>query len=191
MMSATQLTGAPATELQTGTARHVSPFRDADPIDGTAAVRRATAFIMSRVSEPLSVSRIAQAAGLSIRTLYRLIQREHGVSPMVLLRQERLARARTELEAPSPSTTVTRTALHWGFQHLGRFSGEYARQFGEPPSDTLRRARRSHAGLAAAPRAPAPTAAFVGASRVGALTRPRKGIAPALHAVGHDAACMS
>lgn len=104
------------------------------------AARRAIDFMMSRLGEPLSVQRVARASALSVRTLHRVIQREYGVSPMALLRRARLARVRMDLEAPGPGTTVTRTAMHWGFSHLGRFSADYARQFGEPPSETLRRA---------------------------------------------------
>jgi len=94
-----------------------------------------------RLGEPLSVAQVATAANLSPRTLHRMIRRQHGVSPMVLLRRLRLAKVRAELEAPRTETTVTRAALQWGFTHLGRFSADYARRFGEPPSRTLRRAR--------------------------------------------------
>jgi AraC-like DNA-binding protein len=123
------------------------------PPAGADAGRRAIDFIMGRLGEPLSVSSIASASGVSVRTFHRIIRRDHGVSPMVLLRRVRLAKARHELLAPGPATTVTRTALHWGFGHLGRFSRDYARHFGESPSDTLRLARRGLAGLASEARA--------------------------------------
>jgi AraC-like DNA-binding protein len=41
-----------------------------------------------------------------------------------------------------PEWRVTRTALAFGFAHLGRFSASYRRMFGETPSETLRRVRR-------------------------------------------------
>jgi len=99
------------------------------------------ALMRTRLSEPLSIEGIALACGTSHRTLHRAIVREHGVSPMALLRRERLTMARDELRRPMASTTVTQVALHWGFDHLGRFSRYYAREFGELPSDTLRHAR--------------------------------------------------
>jgi len=37
---------------------------------------------------------------------------------------------------------VTQIALAHGFTHMGRFSVEYQRQFGESPSVTLRRRPR-------------------------------------------------
>ena len=36
---------------------------------------------------------------------------------------------------------VARLALDYGFAHLGRFSQDYRKLFGEPPSQTLRRSR--------------------------------------------------
>lgn len=127
------------------------------------AVRQAIEFMTERLGEPLSVSQVALAAHLSPRTLHRVIRRGYGVSPMALLRRLRLAKVRAELEAPRPETTVTRAALQWGFTHLGRFSADYARVFGEAPSCTLRRAR--HAGrpvtihrMAAPPGTPHPDA---------------------------------
>jgi transcriptional regulator GlxA family with amidase domain len=95
------------------------------------------------------VARLASAAGLSGRTLNRVIQRESGLSPMALLRRVRLAQARLELDAPGPGTTVTKVALDCGFTHLGRFSLDYAQHFGEPPSETLRRARQRQGQRAA------------------------------------------
>ncbi|MCU0257226.1 MAG: helix-turn-helix transcriptional regulator [Vicinamibacterales bacterium] len=102
----------------------------------------------SRISEPLSVARIATACGTSHRTLHRALRREYGLSPMALLRRERLAMARAALCWPTEATTVTQVALSWGFEHLGRFSRYYARQFGELPSDTLQRARARSSAIA-------------------------------------------
>jgi len=114
---------------------------------------------MDRLHEPWSVDRIASALGLSTRTLHRVVRREFGVSPMLLLRKARLAQARSELDAPGPGATVTTVALDCGFTHLGRFAQEYARQFGEPPSETLRRARRRETDAATGIAAAAGTAA--------------------------------
>jgi len=61
---------------------------------------------------------------------------------MMLLRRARLDQARADLEAPGRNTSVTIVAYDCGFSHLGRFAQEYARRFGESPSETLRRARR-------------------------------------------------
>jgi AraC-like DNA-binding protein len=106
-----------------------------------APPRRTSDLLLARLDEPWSIGRLSQTLGLSTRTLHRVVRREAGVSPMRLLRQARLAQARSELAAPRPGTTVTRVALDCGFTHLGRFSQEYVRRFGERPSETLQRAR--------------------------------------------------
>ena len=106
------------------------------------AAHRVMRFILAHLDEPLSIDRIAKAASLSVRTLHRVVMREFGVSPMALLRLTRLSMASAELRAPATETTVTGVALRWGFTHLGRFARDYARQFGESPSDALRRGRR-------------------------------------------------
>lgn len=109
------------------------------------APRRTSDLLLARLDEPWSIGRLSQTLGLSTRTLHRVVRREAGVSPMRLLRQARLAQARSELAAPRPGTTVTSVALDYGFTHLSRFAQQYARHFGEPPSETLRRARRRQA----------------------------------------------
>lgn len=127
--------------------RDVATRREAGT--GTRVVRRAVAVMRSRIDEPLSVACLALACGTSNRTLHRALRRAHGLSPMALVRRERLGMAREALSRPTEGTTVTQVALAWGFEHLGRFSRYYARQFGELPSDTLRRARVHASGVAA------------------------------------------
>ena len=108
----------------------------------TPSAHRALAHIVMSMEEPLSITRLAVRSGLSKRTLHRVVRRELGLSPMALSRRMRLREVRAELEAPRPGTTVTDAALRWGFTHLGRFAGEYAREFGERPSETLWRTRK-------------------------------------------------
>ena len=62
---------------------------------------------------------------------------------MAFLELLRLTGARRDLRRPGAATTVTETATRWGFFHFGEFAAAYRRQFGELPSDTLRRAGAS------------------------------------------------
>jgi AraC family ethanolamine operon transcriptional activator len=48
----------------------------------------------------------------------------------------RLNGVRRELR--STAATVQDAAARWGFWHLGQFSRDYKRQFGELPSQTLK-----------------------------------------------------
>lgn len=103
-----------------------------------AFVKHAEAFIEAHCSEPLELLEIANAAGVSARTLRDGFQHFKGVSPMQFVRQLRLERARNALlEAPS-DVRVAEIALDCGFTHLGRFAMAYKEIFGESPSDTLR-----------------------------------------------------
>jgi AraC-like DNA-binding protein len=91
----------------------------------------------------LRVGDLARAAGVSVRTVYRAASRRLHAPPMTRLRLSRLQGVRGQILAASPGETVTNAALDWGFTHLGRFAALYRREFGESPSETLRRARSS------------------------------------------------
>jgi AraC-like DNA-binding protein len=56
------------------------------------------------------------------------------------LRERRFEVARARLLASS-AATVTDVAVASGFEHLGRFSVEYKKRYGESPTQTLRRGR--------------------------------------------------
>ncbi|WP_439574999.1 AraC family transcriptional regulator [Phreatobacter sp.] len=105
-------------------------------------VRRADRYIRDHADEPLTLTDIADAAGVGIRTLQLAYRSAHGVSPMRALAEERLRRVRYDLMHGDPSTTVTDVALRWGFAHLGRFAAAYRREFGELPHRTLRQLAR-------------------------------------------------
>ena len=78
-------------------------------------------------------------AGVSVRTLYAGFKDFRQTSPMEYLRTIRLQRAREELQRQDPDSSVTEIAIRWGFTHMGRFSQDYSRMFGERPSETKRR----------------------------------------------------
>ncbi|MGY4101482.1 AraC family transcriptional regulator [Nocardia sp. R16R-3T] len=88
-----------------------------------------------------TIEELASDAGVTVRALQRGFHDLLGCSPMAYLREIRLNRAREALlnADPGSGASVTDIALTWGFMHLGRFSVEYRRRFGESPSQTLRR----------------------------------------------------
>ena len=63
------------------------------------------------------------------------------MSPMQYLWLRRMNLVRRELQQQNLRTTVTTTAMNFGFWHLGRFADEYRSLFGESPSSTLARRR--------------------------------------------------
>jgi AraC family ethanolamine operon transcriptional activator len=102
--------------------------------------RKARAFVEDRADsdEPPTVVDICEALGVSERTLQYAFREYAGMSPVSYLRICRLNRVRAALTASDPKeTTITKVAMRFGFLHLGRFSGDYKRLFGETPSETL------------------------------------------------------
>ena len=76
---------------------------------------------------------------VSERTLRTAFAEAYGMSPLQYLKSIRLLQARRALRNSNPRrTTVLREALRSGFWHMGRFSAEYKKRFGELPSATLR-----------------------------------------------------
>ena len=104
-------------------------------------VRRAQEFMESCVQEVISLQDIASHAGVSVLTLSRAYQDQHGVSPMAALRTMRLNRIRDELKG-GRADSVSEVAYRWGYPHLGRFAATYRERFGESPNETLRRRMR-------------------------------------------------
>jgi AraC-like DNA-binding protein len=67
---------------------------------------------------------------------------------MAYLRRARFVRVREALRAAEASENVAGIAMSLGFTHMGRFSVEYRKRFGESPSQTLswRRGARAPTG---------------------------------------------
>lgn len=100
--------------------------------------KRAQDFIHANAARPISLSDISDAAGVTPRMLQLAYKSAFGLSPMRALQQERLRLARFDLLS-GDATSVSDTALKWGFSHLGRFSVDYRQEFGETPRETLAR----------------------------------------------------
>lgn len=114
-------------------------FDDPRPGATPRHVRRAEEFIRAHADRPITLLDIAEAAGVAPRTLQLGYRTVLGISPVRSLTRERLRRIRYELIAGEGTASVTDVALRWGFTHLGRFAADYRREFGERPSETVRR----------------------------------------------------
>lgn len=103
-------------------------------------VKRVEEYIEQNADQPLTVSALAAYAGVSTSALYAGFRNFRNTSPMVYLKSVRLQRVHEDLgRASAGSDTVTKIAMRWGFVHLGHFTANYKRKFGEFPSETLAR----------------------------------------------------
>ncbi|WP_243073785.1 helix-turn-helix transcriptional regulator [Microbacterium sp. SS28] len=105
-----------------------------------SAVRRALAHIDEHLAEPIALEDIAAAARLSVRGLQSAFRRYLDSTPTAELRRARLSAVRADLVRSDSSVADVASIAHsWGFQHLGRFAGEYRAAYGELPRRTLER----------------------------------------------------
>lgn len=104
-----------------------------------AAISTAEAYIERHACDDPRVREIAQAVGVSERTLeYAFIER-FGIGPKEFITGYRFSAVRRALRAADRRMTrVSELANAWGFWHMGQFAAEYRRRFGELPSETLR-----------------------------------------------------
>jgi AraC family ethanolamine operon transcriptional activator len=100
---------------------------------------RARRHMVLHMDVPMTIQDLCSAVHTTQRTLHLGFRESFGMTPKKFLKALRLHSARRDLQRAVPGSTVTDTALRWGFFHLARFAGDYRRMFAESPSQTLRR----------------------------------------------------
>ncbi len=127
--------------LQTGQ----SPgARSPEPTLRARALRLALDYIEDHADEPPCIQDVCRASGVSWRTLNYAFQDRFGVTPKHYLQAARLQRVRRTILNAEPEASILEIASDQGFWHMGQFAADYRRQFGELPSETLRRDRPGH-----------------------------------------------
>ena len=109
------------------------------------AARSAEAFIQEQWRESISLADLCRAAGAPERALRRGFGELYGSSPIAYLRSVRMHAARKDLLETECERSISEVALGCGFTHLGRFSVNYRRAFGQMPSQTRNRRLRVRA----------------------------------------------
>jgi len=113
--------------------------------------RRRRAEIVARLEEtlvaheaaPLPAPQLAAAVGVPERTLQACCAEFLDMSPGQYSRLRRLNLVRKALQRADPyAASVSAIASQYGFRDAGRFGVAYRTAFGEPPSSTLREARK-------------------------------------------------
>jgi AraC family ethanolamine operon transcriptional activator len=103
-------------------------------------VKRADALMREHLQHPPTLKELCQQLGRSSRSLSSAFREVYGLPPMTYFKTLRLQGVRQTLKTVDPMTTcVTDIATDWGFLHMGQFSQDYKRMFGESPSSTLKR----------------------------------------------------
>jgi AraC family ethanolamine operon transcriptional activator len=126
--------------LDTWLAEVIAPDSGASLPVRCQAARRAESFLREQRDRPVSVCELCMVTGVPKSTLMLGFRDLFGLSPAAYHRRMRLNATRRDLVRARPGeTSVTVTALRWGFSHFGRFSVDYRRMFGESPIATLRR----------------------------------------------------
>lgn len=97
-------------------------------------------YIRNNIKAEVTVDDLANLSKVSARTLYNLFSRYKSITPMHYIKQQKLLQVRKVLSGQEgPIRNVTEVALDYGFMHLGRFSNEYKKLFGELPSQTIKK----------------------------------------------------
>lgn len=140
--------GMPAAEITRGIPQHLMrAVAEATGVCSAATSRKRTraltaadTFIERFAREEISVSDLCRAAGVSQRTLEYAFADRYGMSPKRYLTMYRLSAVRRQLRhGMLHRDRVFEAANEWGFWHMGQFAADYKQQFGELPSETLRR----------------------------------------------------
>jgi AraC-like DNA-binding protein len=100
-------------------------------------IARAVKILRADFRKPIAVETLAHAAGLSLTAFRRHFRAITSVSPNQFQKQLRLAEARRLMTTSGYS--ASRAAFEVGYLSASQFSRDYARMFGSPPREDLRR----------------------------------------------------
>lgn len=104
----------------------------------TGVAKKAQEYIEEYYRMAVSIENLCRVTGVPARTLQRCFREYFDLSITNYLKMVRLNAAQRELTSAHPSEeSVTNIAMNHGFTHLGRFSIEFRKHFGELPSETL------------------------------------------------------
>lgn len=120
---------------QRGPTNNAPPEGEGDEIDIVCSL------IRSRPEHSLTLVEIQAASGLSARSLQYAFKARFDCTPMEWQRRERMLEVQRRLMNLQPGETITTLAHAMGFSTSAAFSALYRRQFGEAPSEVVRRNR--------------------------------------------------
>ena len=102
-------------------------------------LRRARSYIAENLADPVTVSGLAMALGVTTRTIEYLFRDSLDITPSEYIRTTRLHALRQALKVAGPSRKINEIAQELGYWHMGQLARDYRTLFGELPSQTRRR----------------------------------------------------
>ncbi|WP_271898806.1 helix-turn-helix transcriptional regulator [Candidatus Phyllobacterium onerii] len=121
----------------TNRVQHTLKNRTGSSRDTQRQLVLAEEFIQNNIFNPVSISDIANAAGINIRALQRLFRKYRGATPIQVLLNGRIAAAH-EIICSGKATSVRELAAKLHFSNPGRFSKLYRRTYSVVPSEQIR-----------------------------------------------------
>jgi len=105
-----------------------------------SAVMSACRLIERHFPAALTLNELSRDSGVGGRSLEYGFREIYGTTPLNFARSLRLTRSRMALLQARSYTPINEIASAFGFRHMGQYSRDYRRRFGETPSATLARA---------------------------------------------------
>jgi AraC family ethanolamine operon transcriptional activator len=114
-----------------------------------SVTQQAIRFMRARLADGISIDDVCAATHVSRRTLHNHFEKSLDMSPQQYLKVLRLNLARSRLrdlarhgDRSYRQRNIAEIAAQCGYDHASRFAGDYKRQFGVLPSETLRESAR-------------------------------------------------
>ena len=111
------------------------------PLYLKSEISRLCEFLRANLNEPISLTKMEEISGLPARALQRAFQHYFNLRPKQWLRKQRLHSARSALIDKNKPVKLTSIAYEYCFSSPSEFSKHYYQEFGELPSETLKRVR--------------------------------------------------
>lgn len=103
-------------------------------------IARAVAIIRAEFAQPLTVERLARAAGMSASAFHQHFREQTSLTPLQFQKQLRLIEARRLVLAETAAIAGAAHAV--GYESVSQFTREYGRLFGMPPGRDLREVKQ-------------------------------------------------
>jgi AraC-like DNA-binding protein len=106
-----------------------------------ALARRVEDFMWENIAEHITIARMCMGAGCRTRNVTYCFKGLFGLGPIAYFKLRRLAAVHRRLRDPHSRLRIMDVAADFGFWHMGHFSADYRRVFGQTASKTIATAR--------------------------------------------------